>query len=151
MPRSGKTAAERIIRHGFYKTRWGEASSLAVSGLREEKTFYLTTSTPYHRLQHRRFTFDEVAALSVESLNKSAIARVKQIAWNTVHRWLERAAAGCRRFNSRKIKRLSGAELQADEIRTIVGKQGATDLGLRGDRCLVQALAVDCRRQTKLP
>ena len=46
-------------------------------------------------------------ALSVEGLNKSAIARVKRVAWNTVHRWLERAAAWCRRFNNRKIKGLS--------------------------------------------
>jgi IS1 family transposase len=38
-----------------------------------------------------------------------------------VHRWLEKACAWCRRFNDRKIRRLSLAELQADEIQTIVG------------------------------
>src|SRR5262249_27033970 len=38
-------------------------------------------------------------------------------------RRLERAAGWCRRFNNRKIKNLSGAELQADEIRTIVGSK----------------------------
>jgi hypothetical protein len=65
--------------------------------------------------------FDEVASLSVEGLNKSAIARVKRVAWNTVHRWLERAAAWCRRFSDRKMRRLAAGELQADEIRTIVG------------------------------
>jgi IS1 family transposase len=59
--------------------------------------------------------------LGVEGLNKSAIARVERIAWNTVHRWLERAGVWCRRFNNRRIKRLSIVELQADEIRTIVG------------------------------
>ena len=118
---SGKTAAERIIRHGFYKTRWGKRRryQCRICG----KTFCSTTATPYHRLQHRRATFEEVAALSVEGLNKSAIARVKQIAWNTVHRWLERAAAWCRRFSDRKIRRLSAVELQADEIRTIVGNK----------------------------
>jgi len=67
--------------------------------------------------------FDEVASLSVEGLNKSAIARAKRITWNTVHRWLERAAACCRRFSHRKIKSLSIPELQADEIRTIVGSK----------------------------
>jgi IS1 family transposase len=41
--------------------------------------------------------------------------------WNTVHRWLERAAAWCRRFNARKINGLSVVEFQADEIKTIVG------------------------------
>jgi hypothetical protein len=73
------------------------------------------------RLQHRRAIFDEVAALSVEGVNKSAVARVKGIVWNTVRRWLARAADWCRRFNDRRIDGLSGVELQADEIRTIVG------------------------------
>jgi hypothetical protein len=36
---------------------------------------------------------------------------------------LERAAAWCRRFNNRTIKGLSVAELQADEIKTIVGSK----------------------------
>jgi hypothetical protein len=61
------------------------------------------------------------ASLSVEGVNKSAIARAKRIVWNTVHRWLEKAAAWCRRFNHRKVKGLSIPELQADEIRTIIG------------------------------
>jgi len=85
------------------------------------KTFCSNTGTPYHRLQHRRATFDEVAALSVEGLNKSAIARVKRIAWNTVHRWLEKAADLCRRFNDLKTTGFTVTELQADEIRSIVG------------------------------
>jgi len=79
--------------------------------------------TPYYRLQHRRTTFDEVAALSVEGLNKSAIARVKRIGWNTVARWLEKAADSCRRFNDRKTTGFTAAELQADEIRTTVGRK----------------------------
>jgi transposase-like protein/IS1 family transposase len=118
-PPSRKGAAGAIIRHGFYTTRWGKRRRFQcrICG----KTFCSTTGTPYHRLQHRRVIFDEVASLSVEGLNKSAIARVKQIAWNTVHRWLEGAAVWCRRFNDRKIKRLAMAELQADEMRTIVG------------------------------
>jgi transposase-like protein/IS1 family transposase len=110
-----------IIRHGFYKTRWGKHRRYQCQAC--GKTFCSTTGTPYYRLQHRRATFDEVAALGVEGLNKSAIARVKQIGWNTVHRWLERAAACCRRFSDRKLQRLSGVELQADEIRTIVGNK----------------------------
>jgi transposase-like protein len=84
------------------------------------KTFCSNTGTPYHRLQHRRAIFDEVTTLSVDGLNKSAIARVKRISWNTVARWLEKAAHSCRRFNDRKIAALAVEELQADEIRTIV-------------------------------
>jgi transposase-like protein/IS1 family transposase len=110
-----------IVRHGFYKTRWGKRRRYQCQTC--GKTFCLTSGTPYYRLQHRRATFDGVAALSVEGLNKSAITRVKRISWNTVHRWLEKASACCRRFNSRKIKNLSGTELQADEIRTIVGSK----------------------------
>ena len=116
---SKEGSAGAIIRHGFHKTRWGKRRRYQCQGC--GKTFCSTTGTAYHRLQHRRVTFDEVVALSVEGLNQSAIARVKQISWNTVHRWLERAAAWCRRFNDRKIERLSLVELQADEIQTIVG------------------------------
>jgi hypothetical protein len=88
-----------------------------------EKTFCANTGTPYHRLQHRRSTFDEVAALNVEGLNKSAIPRIKQIAWNTIARWLEKAAHSCRRFNDPSIATLAVAELQADEIPTIDGSK----------------------------
>ena len=119
--RSRKSAAGSIIRHGFYRTRWGKRRRYQCRTC--GKTFCSTTRTPYYRLQHRRATFDEVATLSVEGMSKSAIARVKGIAWNTVHRWLERAAAWCRRFNDREIKGLSVVELQADEIKTIVGNK----------------------------
>src|SRR5215470_12309663 len=120
-PPSGKGDVGAIVRHGFYTTRWGKRPRYQCQTC--GRTFCSTNGTPYYRLQYRRTTFDEVAFLSVEGLNKSAIARVKQITWNTVHRWLERAARWCRRFNNRKIKNLSGTELQADEIRTIVGSR----------------------------
>ena len=47
--------------------------------------------------------------------------RVEGIAWNTVARWLERAALSCRRFNSRRITGFAVEELQADEIRSFAG------------------------------
>jgi transposase-like protein len=120
-PPSERGGMKAIIRHGFYKTRRGTRRRYQCQGC--GKTFGSTSGTPYYRIQHRRATFDEVAALSVEGLDKSAIARVKGITWNTVHRWLEKAAAWCRRFNDRKIRRLTSIELQADEIRTIVGSK----------------------------
>jgi IS1 family transposase len=70
--------------------------------------------------------FDEVAALSVEGVSKSAIARAKRIAWNTVDRWLEKATACCRRFNDARTRELDVQALQADEIRTIVGGKEQT-------------------------
>ena len=120
-PLAGKAAAGRVVRHGFYRTKWGRRRRYRCQAC--GKTFCTNTGTPYHRLQHRRATFDEVAALSVKGLNKSAIARVKQIAWNTVDRWLERAAESGHRFNTRRITGLAVKELQADEIRTIVGSK----------------------------
>jgi len=57
-------------------------------------------------------------------MNKSAIARVQQIAWNTVDHWLEKAAASCRRFNNERIAKIHIRELQADEIRTMVAGHG---------------------------
>jgi transposase-like protein/IS1 family transposase len=114
-------SARSIICYGFYNTNSGKRRRYRCRS--RGKTFCANARTPYYRLQHRHAIFDEVAALSLEGLNKSAIARVKQIAWNTVARWLERAAHICRRFNARKIAALSVAELQADEIRTIVGSK----------------------------
>ena len=98
----------------------GQTSSLPMPGLRG-RTFCRNTGTVCHRLQHRRAMFDQVAALSVEGVNQSAIARVQQIAWNTVDRWLERAATSCRRFNHRRITQIEIRELQADEICAMVG------------------------------
>ena len=86
----GKIARETIIRFGFYRTRWGKRRRYRCQTC--EKTFCSNTGTPYYRLQHRRATFDQVATLSVEGLNKSAIARVAGIGWNTVDRWLEKAS-----------------------------------------------------------
>jgi transposase-like protein len=85
-----KTRSGNIIVHGFYKTKWGKRRRYRCRTC--GKTFCSNSGTPYHRLQHRRATFDEVASLSVEGLNKSALARVKRIAWNTVHHWVEKAA-----------------------------------------------------------
>ena len=108
-----------VIRFGFYPTRWGKRRRFRCKGC--GRTFCRNSGSVYHRLPHRRATFDEVAALSVEGVNKSAIARVQQIAWNTVDRWLEKAAISCRRFNHQRITQIRISELQADEIRTIVG------------------------------
>jgi hypothetical protein len=78
-PPSGKGDSGAIIRHGFDTTRrWGKRRRYQWQTC--GKTLSSTTGTPYHCLQHRRATFDEVAALSVEGLNKSVIARVKRIA-----------------------------------------------------------------------
>ena len=60
-------------------------------------------------------------ALRVEGVSLSAIARVERLAWNTVARWLEKAAAVCRGFNQSRMAGFVVEELQADEIRSFVG------------------------------
>ena len=53
----------------------------------------------------------------------SAIARVEGIAWNTVARWLEKAADTCCDFNRRWTVGFGVEELQADELRAFVGNK----------------------------
>jgi transposase-like protein len=66
-----KSAA--AIRYGFYKTKTGRRRRYRCNECR--RTFCSTTNTAYYRLQHHRSTFDEIAALSVEGVSKSSIAR----------------------------------------------------------------------------
>jgi IS1 family transposase len=64
-----------------------------------------------------------VAQLSVEGMNKSAIARVTRRAWNTIARWLALASEAARQFNDRMIRGFELKELQADELRTFCGSK----------------------------
>jgi len=73
---SGTCKNPAIARHGFYKTKSGKRRRYRCKSC--GRTFGSTTGTPYYRLQHRRSTFDEVAALIVEGISKSAIARVQR-------------------------------------------------------------------------
>ena len=51
----------------------------------------------------------------------SSIARFKGIAWNTVARWLEKAAQMGRRFDRKTMTGFAVTEPQVDEIRTFAG------------------------------
>ena len=117
----GKPGKGNIIRHSFVKLKHGRRRRYrcTVCG----KTFCSTTGTPYHRLQCSRSAFDQVATLSVEGLSKSAIARAMHLSWNTVARWLQRAAEAARCFSSRLLKGYALTELQADEIRTFIDRK----------------------------
>lgn len=117
----GEVHSGSIIRHGFYRTRSGRRRRYRC--VECGKTFSSTKGTPHYRLQHRRATFDTVVALRVEGVSISAIARVEGLAWNTVARWLEKAADACRRFNCERITGFSVEELQADEIRSFAGSK----------------------------
>ena len=100
------------------KSREALFDGLVVAIQSQLVAFSTTKGTLYYRLQHRRTTFDTVVTLRVEGVSLSAIARIERLAWNTVARWLERAAAVCRRFSHGWTTGFVATELQADEIRT---------------------------------
>jgi IS1 family transposase len=56
--------------------------------------------------------------MAVDGMSRAAIARVEDVSWNTVNRWIDRAAAFAKRFNDVKTNGIELIELQADEIRT---------------------------------
>ena len=114
----GQLGKANILRHSFIRLKRGKRRRYRCRAC--GKTFCSSTSTPYHRLHHSRKTFDEVVLMSVEGISKSSIARIKGLSWNTVARWLERAAAFARRFNNLKMQGYELIELQADEIRTFI-------------------------------
>jgi len=121
----GKPNSGNIVRHGFMRTKHGRRRRYRclVCGT----TFSSNKGTPYHRLQTSRKSFDEVVHLSVEGVSKSSIARLKGLSWNTVARWLARAAAAADRFNDLRLRKYVLTELQADEIRTFTqGKDRPT-------------------------
>ena len=97
-----QSGRDNIILHSFFRLKRGKRRRYrcTVCG----KTFCSTTGTVYHRIHRSRNTFDEVCCLSVEGVSKSAIARVKKLSWNTVSRWLERAAQAAKQFSKHRLR-----------------------------------------------
>ena len=116
---NGQLGKGNIIRHSFYTTTQGRRRRFRCKQCGQ--TFSSTHGTPYYRLHKPRSLFDEVVRMCVHGLAISTMARIKRIAWSTVARWLESAAAHAARFNDRMLKGFVIRELQADEIRTFAG------------------------------
>ena len=114
----GRHDSGTVVLHGFSKVKGGRRRRYRCTAC--DKTFGIRTGTPYQRLQHAMTRFDRVAALSVEGVNKSAIARLEGLSWNTVARWLELAAAIARRFNTKHLRGHELVELQLDELNTFL-------------------------------
>jgi IS1 family transposase len=117
----GKACQGNIVLHGYSKVKWGRRRRYRCTAC--AKTFGATTGTPYKRLQHPKAKFDRVAAMSVEGISKSAIARIEHLDWNTVTRWLELAAALARKYNAVKLRGYDLVELQLDELNTFLGNR----------------------------
>ena len=105
-----------VVGHGSFPVRQGRRRRYRCLGC--GGTFSRRVGTAYYRFRCSRRTFDRVAYLAVEGLSRAAIARVEGVGWNTVDRWLERAAAAAQRVNDERTKGVELIELQADEIRT---------------------------------
>ena len=148
-PLRGKVSSGNIVRHGFYRTRSGKRCRYRCGEC--GKTFSSTKGTPYYRLQHRRATFDVVIALRVEGVSISTISRVEGIAWNTVARWLEKAAQVCLSIQPHKDRWLRCRRASSRRDSHVRGQQEDAELGLRYDRGLVSALAIDGDGKAKLP
>ena len=114
----GAVGSGNVARHGYYRCKLGRRRRFRCKTC--GMTFGTASGTPYHRLQSRRSRFDSVASMSVEGMSKSSISRVTGLAWSTVARWLERAAAAARRFNDVMMRGYAMKELQADELRAFL-------------------------------
>ncbi len=114
----GEAGEGNIVPHGYFKSKAGKRTRYRCTSC--GTTFSSNTGTPYHRIQYSRNAFDHVVLLSVEGVSRSSIARACGLSWDTVARWLERAASSAATFNARHIRDFDLLELQADEIRTFV-------------------------------
>ena len=99
----GVAPASALVHHGFFRVKGGRRRRWRCTSC--GRTCSSNSGTAYHRIQRSRRTFDTVAALSVEGVSKSAIARVMELSWNTVAQWQEWASRTARRFKTRGCER----------------------------------------------
>ena len=69
--------------------------------------------------------FETVVALRVEGVSLPAVSRVEGLAWNTVARWLERAAAVCGR-----VLRVHTRKAEGTSSRSIVQRSMGVNASL---------------------
>ena len=77
-PSHPSTDRAKTVRYGFFRLKNGSRRRryrCTACG----KTFSSTKNTPYYRLHGTRRDFDQVAAMSVEGVSRSAIARIKSL------------------------------------------------------------------------
>jgi transposase-like protein len=112
---------KKVIGHGWFPVQHGRRRRYRCLGC--GGTFSRRSDTAYYRFQCSRRTFDRVSHLAVEGMSRAAITRVEGISWNTIDRWLNRAAEYARRFNHERTGAIELIELQADEIRTFAPRK----------------------------
>jgi len=77
-PQRGKFGGTNIIKHSRFKLANGSNRRRYLCKACG-KTFVSTRGTPYYRLLYSQSDFDEVAAMSVEGMSISSIARVRGV------------------------------------------------------------------------
>ena len=116
-----KFGVGNIGKHSFYPTKQGRKRRFICRTCKQ--TFSSSKGTAYYRLQKSKQDFDEVAAMSVEGMSGSSIARVKGISRNTVATWLSRASRWTLAFQNKHLKGYGIKELQFDELKTFTGSK----------------------------
>ena len=86
-PRCSSTATRK---HAFSKTKQGSRRRYFCQAC--GRSFGNNTNTVYEGLQGSREEFDRVCQMAVDGVSESAITRVAKRSWNTIDRWLKRAA-----------------------------------------------------------
>ena len=138
-----------VVLHGYSRLKKGRRRRYRCKEY--GKTFGATAGTPYKRIQHTMRKFDRVAALSVEGVCKSAIARLEGLSWNTVARWQALAAAAAGKFSDVRTWGYDLTELQLDELATFLqGKKRQTWV-FTVIEALVQAVARDLGWREDVP
>jgi IS1 family transposase len=107
-----------VVKHSLQRLKRGVRRRYLCKSCR--KTFCSTTGTAYHKIQKSRRMFDWVVSLRMEGGSIASISRLTGLSWNTVARWLARAAEHASQFNDRRLRRFELLEVQADEMRTFV-------------------------------
>lgn len=74
------------------------------------------------RLRSSQLRIDRVAAMSVEGMSRTAMARVEHIDPHTVDRWLSRASAVAEHFNDTMTRDVLLQEIEADELQTVASR-----------------------------
>lgn len=121
---AGKLDAGNIILHASFCARSGAKQRCLCKTC--GRSFSANTGTAYQDLTCSRDEFEQVAAMRVEGVSISAIARISRRSRSTIERWLERAAASAERFNDQHLHDFEINELQVDELCTFVGSKTAT-------------------------
>ena len=104
VPAPGAKGPTKVIGHGWFPVQHGRRRRYRCRGC--GGTFSKRIDTACYRFRCSRRTFDRVANMAVEGMSRAAIARNEGGGWNTVNRWLRKAADFAHRFKDARIREI---------------------------------------------